>query len=286
MCKEYRLPSEDIVNTRLFKESLLLCPPKSRREILPIGLDENDEFIYKKLSGLEDILIGGTTSSGKTAFINSLICSILMKHKPSETKLVLIDTRGVEFLNYKDVPHLLVPIIKDRNKASSILSSLLKGAKSRRALFKKNNVVNFEQYNNLVTKIKRKNPNCKEDYLPNIIIFIDDYNQFATPENKKVLEDLLEVNNFTGIHVICATSNPTEECITDEMRYYFYSRVCFELPEKKFVRYILSSRNEYEINGRDTFIFKSPNNNYYKLETIKVEERDIQNIVKAVKENK
>jgi len=280
--KNYRLPPKDLVNED-FKQVLDEYPSKSRRNEIPLGLDRNGKVVFKNISSLEDILVGGTTTTGKTNFLNSIICSILMRQKPSETKLVLIDTKGYEFNNYEGIPHLLTPIVKTPEHATKILTSLLTGAINRKKVYNKNNVNTFDEYNKVVRKVKRKDPQTRLDYLPNIIIIIDDYSLMSNEENKHLLEELLKVNNYTGIHVICGTSLPEEEIITEEMRKYFYTRVSFNFVEDEYIKFILGSHEKRKIEGENNYIVKTHDGKYHALTNILLEDKSITTITDYIK---
>lgn len=279
---DFRLPPNGIVNDK-FGKMLNQMPSKQRREMIPIGIDADGKAIFKRISDLEDILVGGTTSTGKTNLLNNIICSILMKHKPTETKLVLIDTKGYEFNNYAGIPHLLTPLVTDPNHASKIIQSLITGASNRRKIFNKNNVETFDEYNNLVRKEKRKNPNTKLEHLPNIILVIDDYALISNKDNKRLIEDLLKINNYTGIHVICGTSIPTEKVISPKMKEYFYSRVCFHFVEDDDIKFILDTKKNYQVGKKNNYIFKTNDNKFYNLNTLLIEDKEISSIVDFLK---
>lgn len=279
---DFRLPPTELVNPG-FKKMLDEFPAKQRREMIPIGIDQDDNIIFKKISDLEDILIGGTTSTGKTNFLNSIICSILMKHKPTETKLVLIDTKGCEFSSYKGIPHLLTPVVEEPEHASKVMHSLITGAINRRKIFDKNKVETFDEYNDLVRKEKRRNPKTTMEHLPNIILVIDDYALISSLGNRMLIEDLLRVNNYTGIHVICGTSIPREEIISAKMREYFYSRISFHFVEDKDIKFILSSRQNYQVDGENNYIFKTNTGKYYNLKNFYLDDKEITSIVDFLK---
>jgi len=274
---EYRLPPLDLVSED-YKKILEGIPSKNRRNIIPLGVDSDNNIIYKKLSELEDILVGGTTTTGKTNFLNHIICSILMKHTPYETKLVLIDTKGVEFTSYTKIPHLLLPIVRTTEDTKKILRSLIAGSTNRKEIFKRNNCNNFDEYNNVVRKEKLKDKETKLEFLPNIVLVIDDFALIEDEETQILIEDLLRINNYTGIHVICGTSIPKEEVISPFMREYFLSRVSFHFVEDKDIRFILGSRESHQVDGTNNYIFKSNDNKYYHLRNIMLDDKEITTI--------
>ncbi len=275
--KDYRLPPLDLVSED-YKKILEEIPSKNRRNIIPLGIDSEGKIVYKKLSELEDILVGGTTTTGKTNFLNNIICSILMKHTPYETKLVLVDTKGVEFTSYANIPHLLMPIVRKNEDTKRILNSLITGSINRKEIFKRNNCSTFDEYNNIVRKEKTKDPNTKLDFLPNIILIIDDFALIENEETQILIENLLKINNYTGIHVICGTSIPKEEVISPFMREYFLSRVSFHFVEDKDIRFILGSRETHQVDGTNNYIFKSNENKYYNLRNILLDDKEITTI--------
>ena len=275
--KDYRLPPLDLVSED-YKKILEEIPSKNRRNIIPLGIDSEGKIVYKKLSELEDILVGGTTTTGKTNFLNSIICSILMKHTPYETKLVLVDTKGVEFTSYTNIPHLLMPIVRKNEDTKRILNSLITGSINRKEIFKRNNCSTFDEYNNIVRKEKTKDPNTRLDFLPNIILIIDDFALIENEETQILIENLLKINNYTGIHVICGTSIPKEEVISPFMREYFLSRVSFHFVEDKDIRFILGSRETHQVDGTNNYIFKSNENKYYNLRNILLDDKEITTI--------
>jgi S-DNA-T family DNA segregation ATPase FtsK/SpoIIIE len=207
-----------------------------------------------------------------------------MKHKPEETKIVLIDTKGYEFNNYIDIPHLLTPLVRETIHTSQILNSLLTGALNRKKIFARNKVKTFDQYNNLVRKTKKKDPNSKLEHLPNIVLIIDDYSLMDNKENKKLLEDLLKINNYTGIHVICGTSLPTEDVITKEMSDYFYTRISFNFVEDDYIKFILGTEQTKHIEGENNYICKTKDNKFYDLQNLLLSNQEITTITDYIKE--
>ena len=279
---EYRLPPKGLVSDN-FQKVLDEYPSKTRRDAIPLGIDSEGKIVFKKMSDLEDILVGGTTSTGKTNFLNNIICSILMKHTPDETKLVLIDSKGTEFNCYANLPHLITPIVKDKDTAYKILNSLIAGAINRKQIFATNLVNTFDEYNNLVRQAKRKYPDTRLGHLPNIVVIIDDYALIENEGTKKLLESLLKINNYTGIHVICGTSLPTEDIISPEMREYFYSRVSFNFVEDDYIKFILGCRNTKTIEGENNYIAKTNDNKFYELSNILLTDLDIITITDYIK---
>lgn len=198
--------------------------------IIPLALGEDTfgEPVYTDLTILPHLLIAGTTGSGKSVFLNSVILTILATQSPDDVKLILIDPKVVEFLDYKDVPHLLRPISSDAQESIEVLDDVVNMMNERFKLLETvRGAKNIADYN----KATKKN-------LPRIIFIIDEYADLIISGNKKQ-RDAIELNltriaqkaRAVGIHMIAATQKPIEKVVTTLLKANLPARIAFKVAE-------------------------------------------------------
>lgn len=266
----YKLPNKEmIINSQEFKNAL-------RENELCIGKNVNG-YIYENINKMENMLIGGTVYSGKTTFINTLICNILMTQKPDDVKLLLIDTKKIDYAIYNGIPHLLTPVITNCKKACIALRIISKIIDERYDLLSITQSKNIEDYN---TNILNQNNKIKLNKMYNIFVIIDDFSELSEfEEAKNIIEDIAVTCSLVGIHIIASTSNPSRKCITDDIRVGMSSRVCFKMPEKRFSRLILDETGAKLIAGHNELMYKSYSHELEKIKLCDISDDDIEKII-------
>jgi S-DNA-T family DNA segregation ATPase FtsK/SpoIIIE len=185
-----------------------------------IGKDIAGQNIISDISGMPHLLIAGATGSGKSVCVNSLILSVLFKLTPDELKMILIDPKVVELNIYNGIPHLLVPVVTDVNKAAQALNWAVQEMSNRYDLFAKKNVRDIDSYNNKE----------KEDKLPKILIVIDELADLMAASPKEVEDSitrLAQLARAAGIHLVIATQRPSVDVITGTIKANIPTRIAF-----------------------------------------------------------
>ena len=189
-----------------------------------IGKDFNDKIVIEDLTQLPHLLIAGTTGTGKSNFLSTIIVDIIYKLKPSEVKLVLVDTRRTNFQRFNTLPHLLVPVITESQKAIGVLAYLIQEMSNRYKLFENKKVDNIDSYNKI-----------SEEKLPRIITIIEDFYDLMMDTGKEIeiyIQKLIQMCRASGINIIISTQRPSTNVITGVIKANIPSRIAFKVPSQ------------------------------------------------------
>lgn len=214
---------------------------------LALGKTVAGEPLIADLTNMPHLLIAGTTGSGKTVCINSLLTSLLYRATPDEVKFILIDPKMVELAHFNGLPHLIVPVVTDANQAVASLEWAVAEMESRYQLLAKAGVRNILSYNE-----KKKEPQLPK-HLPYIVIIIDELADLmltASKEIESAIARLAQLSRAIGIHMILATQRPSVDVITGVIKANFPSRISFKVASK------VDSRTVLDINGADKLLGK------------------------------
>lgn len=270
---DYKLPSENIIMDERIKQ--IFKNAKGIFEVnIPLGTNEKDEMLYCDIVKMPNLLIGGTVMSGKTNFLNIALCNILMNYSPQDVKMIIVDSKGVDYSCYNVVPHLLCPVIKDPIKLKMALNNEVEEMKRRYAILNKNGFKKVSDYNS-------KNENLK---LPYHLIFIDDYTVFANDEDNMFIEQLATGGWSVGIHLLMVVNHPTIKILSAISLLNFPSRISFRVPSLRDSKMILESSGAEILLGTGNALINIPS--IGKIEQIHVDlitDEDILNIVNEVK---
>ena len=218
---------------------------------LGLGEDLSGTPIFGDLSKMPHLLIAGTTGSGKSVCINSLIISILLKARPDEVKFIMIDPKMVELSVYNDIPHLLAPVVTDARKASLTLKQwVMKEMERRYRLFHDMGVRNIHTYN-----AKADSP---DDFLPYVVVIIDelaDLMMIAAAEVETSICRIAQMARATGIHLIIATQRPSVDVITGLIKANIPSRISFAVATQVDSRVILDQSGAEKLLGRGDMLY-------------------------------
>ena len=209
------------------------------------------------LSKMPHLLIAGSTGSGKSVCTNTIICSILMRYKPDEVKLMLVDPKKVELSNYNGVPHLLCPVVSDPKKASIALQKLVTEMERRYDLFSEKNVKNIGSYNDWVDK-ENKNNDTKIPHMTYIVAIIDELADLMLVASKEVEDSIMRITQMAraaGIHLIVATQRPSTDVITGVVKANIPSRIAFAVASNIDSRTILDSSGAEKLLGKGDMLF-------------------------------
>jgi len=218
-----------------------------------LGKNISGKNIIVDLREMPHLLIAGTTGSGKSVCINSILLSILYRAKPSEVKLILIDPKVVELKSYNDLPHLLVPVVTDPERAATALSYAVTIMNDRYKKFAEYNVRNLESYND-----RMKKDGHPEEVMPQIIIVIDELSDLMMVASQKVQESisrLAAMARAAGMHLIVATQQPLASILTSVIKANIPSRIAFAVSSNSASRVILDNPGAERLHGKGDMLF-------------------------------
>ena len=226
--------------------------------LLALGKDIMGTSILADLSKMPHLLVAGSTGSGKSVCINTIICSILMRYKPDEVKLVLVDPKKVELTNYNGIPHLLCPVVSDPKKASVVLQKVVAEMEKRYDIFAEKEVKNIAGYNDLIEKERKKNPDINTTRMPYIVVIIDELADLMLVASKEVQDSIMRITQMAraaGIHLIVATQRPSTDIITGVIKNNIPSRIAFSVSSAIDSRTILDASGAESLLGKGDMLY-------------------------------
>lgn len=210
------------------------------------------------LTKMPHLLVAGSTGSGKSVCINGIIASILMRYKPNEVKLVLVDPKKVELTNYNGIPHLLCPVVSDPKKASLTLQQVVSEMDKRFTLFSECEVKNISGYNELIEKENKKHPDSPQAKMPYIVVIIDELADLMLVASKEVEDSITRITQLAraaGIHLIVATQRPSTDVITGLIKNNIPSRISFAVSSQIDSRTILDQPGAEKLLGKGDMLY-------------------------------
>ena len=239
---------------------------------LPIALGKSISGmpITGDLTSMPHLLIAGTTGSGKSVCINTIILSLLYKHSPDKCKFILIDPKMLELSTYEGIPHLLCPVITEAKKAASVLGWVVKEMESRYKLMTKEGVRNIDGYN-----AKHNLP------MPYIVVIVDEMSDLMLVAGKEIenyIQKLSQMARAAGIHIIMATQRPSVDVITGTIKANFPTRISFQVSSKIDSRTILGEQGAEQLLGKGDMLFMSAANRIIRIHAPFVSETEIEKI--------
>ena len=276
---------------------------------LALGKDISGQLVFADLEKMPHLLIAGTTGSGKSVGINTIIMSILYRFKPDECKLILIDPKMLELSIYEDIPHLLTPVVTNPNKAVFALKWVVREMEERYKLMSSLNVKNINSYNEKSKKIlstgkklyKNVQTGIDEDTrqpilekreiplekMPFIVVVIDemaDLMMVAGKEVENLVQRLAQMARASGIHLVTATQRPSVDVITGTIKANFPSRLSYKVASKFDSRTILNEMGAEQLLGSGDMLFLENGANLKRLHGGFLSEGEIEKVVKSIKE--
>ncbi len=239
---------------------------------LPIALGKSISGtpIIGDLYSMPHLLIAGTTGSGKSVCINTIILSLLYKHSPDKCKFILIDPKMLELSTYEGIPHLLCPVITEAKKAASVLGWVVKEMENRYKLMTREGVRNIDGYNS-----KHSLP------MPYIVVIVDEMSDLMLVAGKEIenyIQKLLQMARAAGIHIIMATQRPSVDVITGTIKANFPTRISFQVTSKIDSRTILGEQGAEQLLGKGDMLYMSSANRIVRIHAPYVSENEIEKI--------
>ncbi|MDC3257573.1 DNA translocase FtsK [Candidatus Pelagibacter sp.] len=265
------LPNSSRENVYL-SEILTNTDFKKKEIKLPIALGKNisGATIVGDLTSMPHLLIAGTTGSGKSVCINTIILSLLYRHSPEKCKFILIDPKMLELSTYEGIPHLLCPVITEAKKAASVLGWVVKEMESRYRLMTKEGVRNIDSYN-----VKHKLP------MPYIVVVVDEMSDLMLVAGKEIenyIQKLSQMARAAGIHIIMATQRPSVDVITGTIKANFPTRISFQVTSKIDSRTILGEQGAEQLLGKGDMLYMSSANKILRIHAPFVSDDEIEKI--------
>jgi len=239
---------------------------------LPIALGKSISGIpiTGDLDSMTHLLIAGTTGSGKSVCINTIILSLLYRHPPDKCKFILIDPKMLELSTYEGIPHLLCPVITEPKKAASVLGWVVKEMESRYRLMTKEGVRNIDGYN-----AKHKLA------MPYIVVIVDEMSDLMLVAGKEIenyIQKLSQMARAAGVHIIMATQRPSVDVITGTIKANFPTRISFQVTSKIDSRTILGEQGAEQLLGKGDMLYMSSANKMIRIHAPFVSENEIEKI--------
>ena len=231
-----------------------------KKLMVPLGKSIMGDIGVCEINKMPHMLVAGTTGSGKSVCINGIICSILMRARPDEVKLVMVDPKVVELSVYNGVPHLMCPVVSDPKKASVALAKMVAEMERRYETFSETKTKNIESYNAYIDKWNEdhKADGVTKAHLPYIVIIIDELADLMMVAAKEVEDSILRITQkarAAGIHLIVATQRPSTDVITGLIKANIPSRISFAVGSGVDSRTILDQTGAEKLLGKGDMLF-------------------------------
>ena len=242
----------EIINSKKMQED------KAKFLRVPLGKSIMGDVETCDVNKMPHLLIAGTTGSGKSVCVNGIICSILMRAKPDEVKLVMVDPKVVELSVYNGIPHLMCPVVSDPKKAAVALSKMVMEMERRYQTFSDSKTKNIEGYNDYVEKYNQSHPGDELEKMPYIVIIIDELADLMMVAAKEVEDSILRITQkarAAGMHLIVATQRPSTEVITGLIKANIPSRIAFSVGSGIDSRTILDQTGAENLLGKGDMLY-------------------------------
>lgn len=250
------VPNKEVAPVSL-KEVLDVSAQQNKKLLFALGRDISGKSIVGELNKMPHLLIAGATGSGKSVCINGIIASILMRAKPHEVKMMMIDPKKVELNVYNGIPHLLTPVVTDPKKAAIALRKIVAEMENRYELFSESGARNIEGYN---AALRKQNETSEEQQapLPYIVVLVDELSDLmmvASSDVEDAITRLAQMARAAGIHLIIATQRPSVDVITGVIKANIPSRISFSVSSQVDSRTILDIGGAEKLLGRGDMLY-------------------------------
>ena len=253
----------EIISSKEFKKKEFKLP-------IALGKSISGSPIVGELTSMPHLLVAGTTGSGKSVCINTIILSLLYKHSPDKCKFILIDPKMLELSTYEGIPHLLCPVITEPKRAASVLGWVVKEMENRYRLMTKEGVRNIDGYNQ-----KHNLP------MPYIVVIVDEMSDLMLVAGKEIenyIQKLSQMARAAGIHIIMATQRPSVDVITGTIKANFPTRISFQVTSKIDSRTILGEQGAEQLLGKGDMLYMTSANRIIRIHGPFVSEKEIEKV--------
>ena len=256
-----------------------------------VGLDIQGTTIVGNIAKMPHLLISGTTGSGKSVAVNTIIMSILYRATPEEVKMILVDPKVVELSPYDGIPHLLTPVVTKPSEALNVLNKACEEMNRRYRLFKESNTRNIDGYNEKAKQVAAMLPEGAEkpEHLPYILIVIDELAelmQHAKKDVESAIASLTQLARAAGIHLVVVTQRPSVDVVTGLIKSNIPSRVALKLPTLIDSRTILDSGGAETLLGNGDMLYKPGDvSSPLRLQGAYMSDEEVENIIEWIKKH-
>ena len=260
---------------------------QDKKLLVALGKDIKGDIKTYPINKAPHMLVAGATGSGKSVCINCILASILMRTKPDEVKLILVDPKKVELSMYNGVPHLLCPVVTDPKKAAAALQKVVSEMEHRYDMFEERHVKNIDTYNEWVEKENKNRSNDnKIEKLPFIVVIVDELADLMMVASKEVEDAIMRITQMAraaGIHLIIATQRPSTDVITGVIKANIPTRIAFAVSSGIDSRTILDMQGAEKLLGRGDMLFLPQGENApIRIQGAWISEPEINRIVEYV----
>lgn len=264
----------ELINTKDFAKQ------ESQLTII-IGKDIAGKPYITDLTKMPHLLIAGTTGSGKSVSVNTIICSIIYKSSPENVKFVMVDPKMVELSVYENIPHLAAPVVTDPRKAANVLKNVVEEMEHRYTLLADNRVRNIDSYNDMASK------KSEMEKMPYLVVVVDEFADLMIVAGKDVEQSIMRIAQMAravGIHLILATQRPSVNVITGIIKANMPARLSFRVSSKTDSRTILDQNGAETLLGKGDSLFIPPgHSDPVRIHGCFVSEWEVNNIVSYLK---
>ncbi|MDP2643691.1 MAG: DNA translocase FtsK 4TM domain-containing protein [Desulfobacterales bacterium] len=252
--------TREVVRFREVVSSSAFIKSKSKLTVC-LGKDIVGNSVMGELDKMPHLLIAGATGTGKSVALNTMICSILYKARPEETKFIMVDPKRIELSCYDGIPHLITPVVTDVKKATNALFWAVREMERRYELLSELKARNIAQYNQKTLRNKKEAQDPAHEWLPYIVIIIDelaDLMMVASRDVEFALTRLAQMARASGIHLILATQRPSVNVLTGVIKANFPTRLSFQVSSKTDSRTIIDANGAESLLGNGDMLFLPP----------------------------
>ncbi len=280
------VPNQQIATVG-FRDMVENAPSNDNPMEVPLGRSVTGDIKMADLTKMPHLLIAGATGSGKSVAINVIITSILLKAKPHQVKMLMIDPKKVELSVYNGIPHLLSPVVSEPKKAARALGKVVAEMERRYELFAKFGVRNLDGYNKLVKQQNDDHPDEVQANLPLILVIVDelaDLMMTVSHDVEDAIVRIAQMGRAAGIHMILATQRPSVDVITGLIKANVPSRIAFAVSSGVDSRTIIDTNGAEKLLGRGDMLFEPIDQNKpVRIQGAFISDHDVESVVDFIK---
>ncbi len=253
------IPNREVSPVKIKEVITNVNPEKIKKGLLvTLGKDITGATINADLTTMPHLLVAGSTGSGKSVCINSIIISLLMHYRPDEVKLVLVDPKQVELSNYNGIPHLMCPVVTDPKRASLVLQKVVAEMDKRYKILAEKGVKKISDYNAKIEEENKHNPNNPQPKMNYLVVIVDEMADLMIVARKEVEDSIMRITQLAraaGIHLIVATQRPSTDVITGVIKTNIPSRIAFSVASYIDSRTILDAPGAEKLLGKGDMLY-------------------------------